>query len=274
MGNLTSFVHNHFKMPSYSRLGLQAKMAPRASIRTSLLPLLNQTLRCFTIQPRSSSTHAPGPITSAVPIGVHYAPPFPLSGHRSRRSSSFTRQKIALPKDGTTLITAIHKGEDPLYLLRRYFIQDELTKDLATVCLEGFLKQLEALPSSEAIARKVQKEKVGQLVLQWLWDDYKNIRNPEDHQLVDAIADLLVQEGQEEMAWEWIFLPVKIKSSKETSGKDIQLQIIWRGHMVSALARAKAKDVRGSLDDAIEVIFRAWKFSRLRRQQQSTNGWY
>lgn len=57
---------------------------------------------------------------------------------------------------------------------------------------------------TEANHRGGVEAKLGQAALAWIWDQRGDLTYPDDNDLVYAIVDLLVREGQEEDVWRWM----------------------------------------------------------------------
>lgn len=90
----------------------------------------------------------------------------------------------------------------------------------------------------------------GQIVLKWLWDQHDTIQDPADAPLIDIMTELVISENKEILIWDWI-------RDKEPTNPTLpdEICLAWRKLAFGALIRAKAKNMRRSLDDSLKVFF-------------------
>lgn len=140
--------------------------------------------------------------------------------------------------------------------LRDKISDGSLTRPEAARPLALFQTELDRLPADQA-QRRAKEKLVGQTPLRWLWDQHDDLgfNDETDNRLVYFIMDLVVNEDREEMIWEWI---TSCHSAREYTADYIRYD--WRGQALLGLVRAKAKDMNGSLDEALRTFFRGIAF--------------
>ncbi|CAD0099487.1 unnamed protein product [Aureobasidium mustum] len=140
---------------------------------------------------------------------------------------------------------AIEEGESPETLFRSKLDAGTLSRPVASICLV------------EANHRNQVAAKLGQAALTWLWDQRDDLIYPDDNDLVFAMTDLLVREGNEEEVWDWI----RCRSHRS---KDLPFYVRheWRATALKGLVMSKTKlSTNGSLDEAIEAFLRSGSMS-------------
>lgn len=196
--------------------------------------------RCTTMRPYSSVKQIPDVGNNSVD-NTHVL---------IRRVVSFNKDDIS-EDDGPrhcTITAALDKGRCPIALFRDYATLGKATNDIAAQCLQTFQVQLHNLPGPARPA-EIEKRSGGQTVLNWLWDKYDDVRDPEDRLLINIMVELLIAEGRERMAWDWML--------NHETGRSIRLpenlRYNWRKFVAYSLVAAKAKDINGSLDEAFDT---------------------
>jgi hypothetical protein len=138
---------------------------------------------------------------------------------------------------------AINEGELPEALFRSRLRDGTLSKLSAGVCL------------TEANHRGDIEAKLGQAALAWLWDQRGDLTYPDDNDLVYAMVDLLVHEGQEEEIWRWTQC-----ESPRPNNLPRSVRYEWRDTALKGLLMSKAKhSANRSLDHALEAFLRSRK---------------
>lgn len=102
---------------------------------------------------------------------------------------------------------------------------------------------------TEANHRGGVEAKLGQAALAWIWDQRGDLTYPDDNDLVYAIVDLLVREGQEDV-WRW--MQCESPRSKELPEF---VRYEWRDTALQGLLMSKARlATNRSLDHVLETF--------------------
>ncbi|KAF1353245.1 hypothetical protein BDV97DRAFT_396095 [Delphinella strobiligena] len=169
---------------------------------------------------------------------------------------AFRRHLVHSDENDSSITAALKKGRCPIALFRDYATPGKATNDTAAQCLQAFQVELHSLPGPARQA-EIEKRSGGQTVLKWLWDKYDDVRDPEDRMLISIMVSLLVAEGREQMAWDWML-------NHETGRSDRlpeNIRYTWRKFVAYSLVAAKAKDINGSLDEAFKTYFNIIKLT-------------
>lgn len=116
----------------------------------------------------------------------------PITGNPRRRTPGAPPPKPLEKQDAAACRKAIEEGELPEIVFASRLRTGNLSMVAATVCL------------IEANQQGHTGTDLGQTALAWLWDQRGDLICPDDSDLVFAMVDLLVHEGQEEEVWRWI----------------------------------------------------------------------
>lgn len=109
----------------------------------------------------------------------------------------------------------------------------------------------------EVSQRRHSETKLGQNALAWIWDQRGDLIYPDDNDLVYAMVDLLLREGQEEEIWRWM----SCDSTRPKYAPDF-IRFEWRDTALKGLILAKAKlTTNRSFDDAIKDFLRSKNFN-------------
>lgn len=176
--------------------------------------------------------------------------PFPTCLPINQFSTTATRHvgpRVAVAK-------AVGEGQHPVDIFCTLEKEGSVTRAIADQCLEAFQEQLAGMNEEDAQA-EIKKKAAGQIVLTWLWEQYDDMDHLHDRPLITRMVDFVISEGHEEMVWDWI-------CNNETRKTDVRIplkfRLEWRKTAACAIAQAKAKDLEGSLDNAIEVAIRVF----------------
>lgn len=117
---------------------------------------------------------------------VHFADtPDSITGTIRRRTPGAPEFSQQEKEDATACKIAISRGESPETLLKSRLESGTLSRPAAAVCL------LEADEKSHIDGS------LGQITLNWLWDQRSDLIYPDDNDLVYAMVRLVVREGEE-----------------------------------------------------------------------------
>lgn len=141
--------------------------------------------------------------------------------------------------------------ENPMLGLRAHISRGTVTKEIASQSLKVFESYLHYKSADERKAT-IEETAAGQMILNWLWDGYNEIREPEDRDLVNLMVKFLVAEGREDMAWDWMR---NNQSDKPNTLPDKQ-RYIWRGLVAHGLVYTESRDRDKSLDHALDIYFK------------------
>lgn len=137
--------------------------------------------------------------------------------------------------------TAILQGELPETIFKSRLQSGTLSRPVAAVCL------------IEADSRNQIDAGLGQLALDWLWDERANIIHPDDNDLMHALVRLLMREGQEEAVWRWM-------GTKSLRSWDLprHIRFEWRSTLLKAFVMFKAQSSTDmSLDESLKAYLHA-----------------
>ncbi|THW70155.1 hypothetical protein D6D18_10522, partial [Aureobasidium pullulans] len=124
---------------------------------------------------------------------VHFADtPDSITGTIRRHTPGAPEFSQQEKEDATACKIAISRGESPETLLKSRLESGTLSRPAAAVCL------LEADEKSHIDGS------LGQITLNWLWDQRSDLIYPDDNDLVYAMVRLVVREGEEEQILRWI----------------------------------------------------------------------
>ncbi|KAI5199889.1 hypothetical protein E4T39_06018 [Aureobasidium subglaciale] len=132
------------------------------------------------------------------------------------------------------------ENENPVKVFNANLRDGTLTKDIAASCLKT------------AVRREKYDGGLGEAAIKWLWKEHDSYEFPRDVELLDFMIRLLVQERKEDLIWSWI--EQKSRKGAHLGPKD---RFVWRADAVRSLITAKAFASENSLDEALQVFFRA-----------------
>lgn len=118
--------------------------------------------------------------------------PDPITGNLRRRTPGAPPLTSHEIEDAAACRRAIEEGESPEVVFASKLHSGTLSMAAAAVCL------------TEASQRNYSETKLGQTTLAWLWDQRCDLVYPDHNDLVYAMVNLLVREGQEEEIWRWM----------------------------------------------------------------------
>jgi len=168
----------------------------------------------------------------------------PITGNQRRRTPGAPLPSSQESDDAVICRQAIEEGQPPETIFRSRLHTGSLSRAAAAVCL------------TEASQRGHTETKLGQTALQWLWDQRGDIIYPDDNDLIYAVVDLLLREGQEEEVWRWM----SCVSTRPTSLPPF-IRYEWRDTTLKGLFLTKLKlSTDRSLDDVIKAFFRSKTF--------------
>lgn len=159
-----------------------------------------------------------------------------VNRRRTPGAPEFSQQE---KEDATACKIAISRGESPETLLRSRLESGTSSRPAAAVCL------LEADEKSHIDAN------LGQITLNWLWDQRSDLLYPDDNDLVYAMVRLVVREGEEEQILRWIRA-----ETLRPSDLPPYIRYEWRSTALKALVVYKAQIAKnGCLDEALDTFF-------------------
>ncbi|CAD0095642.1 unnamed protein product [Aureobasidium mustum] len=151
------------------------------------------------------------------------------------------------------------EDKDPSNIFRAHLAEGTLTRPLAVSCLQ------------DAVRLNQIDSRVGEIAIKWLWDHYDGIKYPNDSDLINPIAILLVREGKEELLWDWISQE-SLKPVSDSGHSNLNLRHDWRQAALCALVEAKAHFATdNSLDAALKTFFRGTRVPYLLPTRSAAN---
>ncbi|KAH0362494.1 hypothetical protein KCU65_g8028, partial [Aureobasidium melanogenum] len=165
----------------------------------------------------------------------------PVTGARRRQTPGAQPLTPQEKADAFACRKAIKEGELPETLFRSRLRDGTLSMASAGVCLR------------EVNHRGGVEAKLGQAALAWIWDKRGDLTYPDDNDLVYAMVNLLVREGQEEEIWRWM----RCESPRAKSLPKM-IRYEWRDTALKGLLISKAQlSTNRSLDHALEAFLRS-----------------
>ncbi|KAH0237664.1 hypothetical protein KCV03_g207, partial [Aureobasidium melanogenum] len=157
-------------------------------------------------------------------------------------------------------VVVSQKDKDPSERFRTHLAEGTLTRPLAVSCLQ------------DAVLLNQPHSQLGKAAMMWLWNQYDTIRYPDDVDLTDSLAILLVREGKEEMMWEWIAQESQSHNIPTKNGRILKKRCDWCNAAFRGLVEAKAHlATDNSLDAALETFFRGTRVPYLLPMQSAAN---
>lgn len=149
--------------------------------------------------------------------------------------------------------------KSPAEIFHTHLVAETLTRDLAVSCLQ------------DAFHWNQADSQIGESAIKWLWDRYDSIGYPDDVDLINPIAVLLVREGKEELLWNWIS-----QESRKPAGTSkhfaFDRRYDWRTAAFRGLVEAKTHLATDkSLDAALEILFRGTRVPYYLSVQSASN---
>lgn len=214
------------------------RSGPLLELLCSSSRLLKPRAHAWSLSPRLISRCFSNSLRRAEASDWDSVPPITV---RRRRTPGAPLLSAGEKADAASCRQAIEEGESPETLFRSKLDAGTLSRPVAAICLV------------EANHRDQVTAKLGQAALTWLWNQRDDLVYPDDNDLVFAMIDLLVREGQEEDVWKWI----RCKSHR-SKDHPFYIRYEWRATALKGLIMSKAKlSTNGSLDDAIEAFLRS-----------------
>jgi hypothetical protein len=178
--------------------------------------------------------------------------PWSINNYRLATPAGFlsinrTVSTNARKPDMTTVIVE-SDIKDPLERFREHFTKGTLTRPLVVSCLE------------DAVRLNQPGSRMGEAAIMWLWRSYDSIEYPEDADLLNPVAVLLVREGKEELLWNWMAQETTKPADESLKSGSYDKRYEWRSAALRALVEAKVHFATNhSLDAALETLFRGTK---------------
>jgi hypothetical protein len=230
-------------------LGSLCSSSRPLGLRAHLWTLSLHRTRHFSHSSRRAKLHD-GPITRD-----------PVTAKSRRRTPDALPPSLREQNEAAACRQAIDEGEHPDTHFRSILHGGTMSKAVAAVCL------------MEASQQGYTDTNLGGSALAWLWDKRGDLVYPDDNDLVYAMVDLLVREGQEEEVWRWM----SSESLRPKYAPDF-IRLEWRDTAFKGLLISKTRlTTNRSLDDTIRTFCRArtlfipeggatgWMFARLTR---------
>lgn len=144
------------------------------------------------------------------------------------------------------------EAKGPAQIFRTHLAEGTLTKHLAVSCLQ------------DAVCLNEPHSRAGEAAIKWLWDKHDSIKYPDDVDLINPTAILLVKEGKEGLLWDWMNQESQRPAPDITHPNDrkekrrlLGSRYAWREAAFRGLVEAKAHlATDNSLDAALEAFFR------------------
>jgi hypothetical protein len=157
--------------------------------------------------------------------------------------------------------------QDPASLLEDYHENGVATIPIAALCLEKFSERLARLDDA-ARAKVVSETRAGSRTLYWLWNSKLHDTDGfvDDRRLMVAMVRLIIEEGYEDLLWDWLKLDVKLGSQDKKYPNEMKQAVYacrWKSRVLGEIVGSKlTTDRRRSADDALDVVFKARKINR------------
>ncbi|KAK3639497.1 hypothetical protein LTR56_012468 [Elasticomyces elasticus] len=224
----------------YAQLRLSSSKRAGEGRTTSLPSHFNHHPRANLALDRVHSNNAPGQA-----FGLPASPFAQSVPHRT----SLTPEGCSL-RDRLSM-----KQENPTLVLKELVEQGKATTETLRLCLEEHFSRLSKHPRKARI-QLIQKDGIGTLILQWLWQDNTRwvLTLDEDILLFEKLVYYLLGENMQQYVLDWIKADIPANAAHHFTRKNRNR---WRGALLRTLVAAHTVlECNGSANAALKVYFR------------------
>lgn len=158
-------------------------------------------------------------------------------------------------------------GKDPISLLEEYHEKGAATIAIAVLCLETSKQSLNNMPSDKR-HKAVVETLAGKRTLLWLWNSKLHDTDAfvDDPRLSELMVPAVIEEGFEEILWEWLQMDIKLGSqNRPKPAVDVPYRdrtdhygYRWKGRLLHSIITAHlARGPNYSANSALDAYFRA-----------------